>query len=621
MFVVFGFLGALVLVVEVCSDVIPRMNDSAPIEVESKGLGYKNQSENHDFVDSNNNEETYPFLAAIGFRFKNKSRIVDYTRTVCSSFIIDRRRVLTTCSCFRYPNRSPRQAVPEDYVVSTGFSVDSGEADMWNVNKIDLHPLCGEDDEVRLLRNIGVVEIEQPGFIFDFRTQPVKNLPPPGELEALENIKKMASTSKKCVVLGMSSASPKFVKLNAFLISPDECVNPFCEKRMHCRPSGIVQGLLVRMNGVQVNSTSIATGGPLVCDDTIWGIVDTARLCEKNIFTLGSPAEILDAIGNSATPTPEQKLRLYLGETLAREKLPPAVEEQRLRLLAKLNQMTPPCSPVYPGSYCTPSGYLDMTRAATLPSLTNIGNVEMMTYQAVSEQGTSSTSTVTKSGRLGRRERFLWMGQTRKWWAVLSPSAVLTLYSGPNETRALSTICLETYQARPASQGKSSGVFELFSPGNKTYQFIASDTEDMNSWISAFNDVCSKRRLPSPPSPPPLPIAAELYDTPASHARPVTPTKQEYESMDASFYHVIADCKFRPQEQLYKNISPLDENCYYNLLPRCTTEEIYQTIMEAEKVAPGTGQNRIQAIIKAMEAKVAEAQLYEPVEAGHELER
>uniref|UniRef100_A0A0A9XFV4 Src kinase-associated phosphoprotein 1 n=1 Tax=Lygus hesperus TaxID=30085 RepID=A0A0A9XFV4_LYGHE len=328
-----------------------------------------------------------------------------------------------------------------------------------------------------------------------------------------------------------------------------------------------------------------------------------------------------EALGTGEILKDIQELRLYLGETLAREKLAPAVEEQRLRLLAKLNQISPPqatyCSPV---GYCTPPGYLDMTRAATLPSLTNIGK-EIMTYQTVSEQGTSSTSTVTKSGRLGRRERFLWMGQTRKWWAVLSPSAVLTLYSGPNETRALSTICLENYQARPASQGKSSGVFELFSPGNKTYQFIASDSEDMDSWIAAFNDVCSKRRLPSPPSPPPMPPNSELYDTPASHARPVTPTKQEYETMDASFYHVIADSKFRPQEQLYKNIGPHDENCYYNLLPRCTTEEIYQTIMEAEKAAPGAGQNRIQAIIKAMEAKVAEAQLYEPVETGHELDR
>lgn len=62
------------------------------------------------------------------------------------------------------------------------------------------------------------------------------------------------------------------------------------------------------------------------------------------------------------------------------------------------------------------------------------------------------------------------MGQIRKWWAVLSSSAVLTLYTGENEARALSSILLENYQARPASQAKSTGVFELFSPGNKTYQ-------------------------------------------------------------------------------------------------------------------------------------------------------
>lgn len=69
-----------------------------------------------------------------------------------------------------------------------------------------------------------------------------------------------------------------------------------------------------------------------------------------------------------------------------------------------------------------------------------------------------------------------------------------------------------------------------------------------------------------------------------------------------------------------------DETCYYNLVPRAV-EDIYQTITETDKTittnpnirtAP---QNRIQAIIQAMEASIAEAQLYEPVDTSQELSR
>ncbi|XP_014256361.1 uncharacterized protein LOC106670471 isoform X2 [Cimex lectularius] len=275
--------------------------------------------------------------------------------------------------------------------------------------------------------------------------------------------------------------------------------------------------------------------------------------------------------------------------------------------------------------------YLDMSRASTLPSISTHSSGDINCYEAMSEP--TSTSCVAKSGKLGRKERFLWLGQTRKCWGVLIGQK-LSLYSSQGETRPNSVLKLEGYQARE-SNCKNGLVLELFSPGNKTYQFVVQDKEELNSWIEAVNEHCGKRMLPPPPPPLPSspPPVQELYDTPDSRIRPVTPnSRQEYESMNDSFYHIIPDHKIS-QEVLYKNLMQENikeelESSYYNLVPR-RTEEIYQTISETEKSTGKSkeksfergNENRIQAIIKAMEASIAEAQLYEPVESSQELSR
>uniref|UniRef100_A0A0A9YYK7 Kallikrein-1 n=1 Tax=Lygus hesperus TaxID=30085 RepID=A0A0A9YYK7_LYGHE len=302
MIVIFGLLWALVLVAVICSEVTPVIvNGSESVDGESGHSAYTNRSETRDLVNKGRNgksmESKYPFLAAIGYKFPNRSRIVDYTRTVCSGFIIDHYRVLTTCSCFHYPNRPRKRAFPDEYVVSTGMSQESTEADMWNVDKLEFHPECNEDDAVRMSSNVAVVLIEQPGFTFDSRTQPANNWPLNVE-KASEEFQKMASTSGKCAVFGWSFLTPMFVKLSASLIPAEQCVNPSCNEYLICRHSTPTQGMMIRMNGVQVNSTSLTTGAPLICNDTLWGIVDTAKFCLSNIFTLTSPEELLFAVEN-----------------------------------------------------------------------------------------------------------------------------------------------------------------------------------------------------------------------------------------------------------------------------------------------------------------------------------
>ncbi|KAK9501788.1 hypothetical protein O3M35_012459 [Rhynocoris fuscipes] len=349
-----------------------------------------------------------------------------------------------------------------------------------------------------------------------------------------------------------------------------------------------------------------------------------------------------------------------------------------------------------------------MSRTSTMTSTINSSKSDLNCYELMSDcQPTSMSAQFTpvtintvangKSGRLGRRERFLFVGQTKKCWGTLvtSPEPTLHLYAHQGDNKAHTVLQLDGYQARPlasssnASNNKSDSTtnksnnhqmttFEIFCPGKKTYQFTAETSCEMNSWVEALNEAClrHKRQLPCIPAqsfgsggipqPPPLP-PQELYDTPDSRVRPVTPlsnhqhqlnhnnhhhylNQQEYERMHDSLYHIIDDKKRPKQEQLYKNVGIDDEDdtCYYNLVPRAV-EDIYQTITETNKsitsvevtsALPTTTtattattvisnnnnntrlstapQNRIQAIIKAMEASIAESQLYEPVDTTQE---
>ncbi|XP_073970941.1 inositol polyphosphate-5-phosphatase A isoform X3 [Rhodnius prolixus] len=355
------------------------------------------------------------------------------------------------------------------------------------------------------------------------------------------------------------------------------------------------------------------------------------------------------------------ELRVYLGETLAREKLCSTAEEQRQRLLARLGGQPPPPGYIVGGSPSPPPAYIDMSRSSTLTSTINSSKSDLNCYELMSDCTPTfipnNLNTGGKSGRLGRRERFLFVGQTKKCWGTLLtvPQPQLHLYGHQGDAKAHTNLQLDGYQARPLASNTATtnkiettnktnnhqlSTFEIFCPGKKTYQFTAESVTEMTSWVEAINEAClrHKRQLPcvphgySVPQAPPMP-AQELYDTPDSRVRPVTPTsqkhmQQDYERMQDSLYHIIDDKRRPKQEQLYKNVGVEDEDetCYYNLVPRAV-EDIYQTITETDKTittnpnirtAP---QNRIQAIIQAMEASIAEAQLYEPVDTSQELSR
>lgn len=101
----------------------------------------------------------------------------------------------------------------------------------------------------------------------------------------------------------------------------------------------------------------------------------------------------------------------------------------------------------------------------------------------------NNLNTGGKSGRLGRRERFLFVGQTKKCWGTLLtvPQPQLHLYGHQGDAKAHTNLQLDGYQARPLASNTATtnkiettnktnnhqlSTFEIFCPGKKTYQVI-----------------------------------------------------------------------------------------------------------------------------------------------------
>ncbi|CAH0394100.1 unnamed protein product [Bemisia tabaci] len=240
------------------------------------------------------------------------------------------------------------------------------------------------------------------------------------------------------------------------------------------------------------------------------------------------------------------------------------------------------------------------------------------------ERGANSSEySAIKHGVLARKERVLKaFEKVRKYWVgVLGHS--LYIYTSEKDLRPTTVIDILGYSARPVSvkdppnsSPKKDYTFEIVCPGKKTYQFIASNWSEMETWILIISQAGNQPTpLPSPTvapssngcflnerSLPATPVSQfgpeQIYDEPDSKVRPVekyplnnhvSPVQwQQYEFMsDDSFYHYIDDtmkenlknmknsCLCSQNENYYNNVGEGVRHCmqcdnrsnmYYNML-------------------------------------------------------
>lgn len=78
----------------------------------------------------------------------------------------------------------------------------------------------------------------------------------------------------------------------------------------------------------------------------------------------------------------------------------------------------------------------------------------------------------TKCGLLSRKEKFFFLDHYKQYWAGLLGHS-LYVYSSDKDAKPILEVDVEGYQARPVGlkdSPKKDSSFEIFCPGNKTYQ-------------------------------------------------------------------------------------------------------------------------------------------------------
>ncbi|RZF39711.1 hypothetical protein LSTR_LSTR003953 [Laodelphax striatellus] len=228
--------------------------------------------------------------------------------------------------------------------------------------------------------------------------------------------------------------------------------------------------------------------------------------------------------------------------------------------------------------------------------------------------------TASKCGPLTRKEKFLFLDHHKQYWAALV-GRLLFIYTSEKESKPVAEISVENYQARPVStkseSPKKDCSFEIFCPGNKTYQFTAPSNNEMDQWVAAISQAgksetpgngpvsnqksqtqtqsettlaSGARQLPSIPDEHQL----QAYDMPDARARPVTLiAPEQYELMNTDdFYHCIDNdnaslkqsasqrnsTNLNEEDLTYENDDVIDENFYYNVVSPCESESFYDTI-------------------------------------------
>nr|XP_054751337.1 src kinase-associated phosphoprotein 2-like [Lytechinus pictus] len=129
-----------------------------------------------------------------------------------------------------------------------------------------------------------------------------------------------------------------------------------------------------------------------------------------------------------------------------------------------------------------------------------------------------------------RKEGQLGISQWQRRYCVIKEN-ILYYFKNPNDKQQKNVIILNGYEARPNSDfdkkhKKRDFIFEVVCPAKRSYQFIASSTEEMRSWIDAISSAStivpavesSIKPIPeavagTPPEKPPSPIPEDFDET------------------------------------------------------------------------------------------------------------
>ncbi|KAL5232726.1 hypothetical protein ACI65C_000136 [Semiaphis heraclei] len=173
--------------------------------------------------------------------------------------------------------------------------------------------------------------------------------------------------------------------------------------------------------------------------------------------------------------------------------------------------------------------------SSSLSSRSNSDSSESSKSEVIYVSANAVKYSASKYGPLTKREKILFVDHTKKYWAAVL-SSTMYVYNGEKELKPCLVVHLEGYTARDAAGGGNRNkdwVFEVVCPGKKTYQFIAQNQNDLQSWIEAINNSCSKPSTPEMEQLPPSPICfkQELLpnrELPVPPADVVDPTAQDY---------------------------------------------------------------------------------------------
>lgn len=201
----------------------------------------------------------------------------------------------------------------------------------------------------------------------------------------------------------------------------------------------------------------------------------------------------------------------------------------------------------------------------------------------------------------------------------------LLLYNSEQDSRPYLVVPLQGYKGRPINRASDqhSASFEIFCPGEKTFQFVAKSSRDMEEWIEVLDklqqaldpdsksskksfrdatfieilDLKPSRQLgqpkavtpPKAPSPPPLPLRSRRLPSPPRQSS--READCNYNDDDQGLYHRIEDIRSRRLPEEYENCKEAksNKNCeitqetYDDIRPESMESETYDDVFQANR--------------------------------------
>lgn len=184
----------------------------------------------------------------------------------------------------------------------TGVSLASMvNVTIMNVQRIHYHNSCYLDRFTDLWYGDVVLFTLTDDIIFDTRIRPMP-IPEMNMFESSRVFEQLANNrSLSCVALAWSKTSPELVALDVEVLAMTDCVDrckPDDPQRairtpLLCMIRDRVSGFMIKM-AEPLNESAVYTGGPLVCNGTVWALVNLTWRCSKGLYyQITSPTEVI----------------------------------------------------------------------------------------------------------------------------------------------------------------------------------------------------------------------------------------------------------------------------------------------------------------------------------------